>query len=133
MIFYKKSTNRNLSENEEELKWRRYNNMKIEGNQKELDAMVEFHKGNRVEGLRLQEEFAAKFRKEYKDKDHCPCLKACRYHGNCKECVAIHRAHQEHVPNCMRPLINKKLKLMSELTEHTLANEIEAPHEILRK
>lgn len=98
--------------------------MKIEGNQKELDAMVEFHKGNRVEGLRLQEEFAAEFRKEYKDKDHCPCLKACRYHGNCKECVAIHRAHQEHVPNCMRPLINKKLKLMSELTEHTLANEI---------
>ena len=89
--------------------------MKIEGNQKELDAMVEFHKGNRVEGLRLQEEFAAEFRKEYKDKDHCPCLKACRYHGNCKECVAIHRAHQEHVPNCMRPLINKKLKLMSEL------------------
>ena len=71
--------------------------MKIEGNQKELDAMVEFHKGNRVEGLRLQEEFAAEFRKEYKDKDHCPCLKACRYHGNCKECVAIHRAHQEHV------------------------------------
>lgn len=107
--------------------------MKIEGNQKELDAMVEFHKGNRVEGLRLQEEFAAEFRKEYKGKDHCPCLKACRYHGNCKECVAIHRAHQEHVPNCMRPLINKKLKLMSELTEHTLANEIEAPHEILRK
>ena len=46
-------TNLNLSENEEELKWRRYNNMKIEGNQKELDAMVEFHKGNRVEGLRL--------------------------------------------------------------------------------
>ena len=35
--------------------------MKIEGNQKELDAMVEFHKGNRVEGLRLQEEFAAEF------------------------------------------------------------------------
>ena len=31
--------------------------MKIEGNQKELDAMAEFHKGNRVEGLRMQEEF----------------------------------------------------------------------------
>ena len=41
--------------------------MKIEGNQKELDAMVEFHKGNRVEGLRLQEEFAAEFRKEKKN------------------------------------------------------------------
>ena len=38
--------------------------MKIEENQKELDAMAEFHKGNRAEGLRLQEEFAAEFRKE---------------------------------------------------------------------
>lgn len=28
--------------------------MIIEGNQKELDAMEQFHKGNRLEGLRLQ-------------------------------------------------------------------------------
>ena len=28
--------------------------MKSEGNQKELDAMAEFHKGNRAEGLRLR-------------------------------------------------------------------------------
>ena len=101
--------------------------MIIEGNEKEIEAMEQFHKGNRQEGLRLQEEFAAAFREEYKD----PCKKACRYHGNCKECVAIHRAHQEHVPNCMRPIINAKIKLLSELTEHTIAEEIEAPHEIL--
>ena len=99
--------------------------MIIEGNEKEIEAMEQFHKGNRQEGLRLQEEFAAAFREE------CPCKKACRYHGNCKECVAIHRAHQEHVPNCMRPIINAKIKLLSELTEHTIAEEIEAPHEIL--
>lgn len=107
--------------------------MEIEKNQKELDAMEQFHLGNRAEGLRLQEEFAAEFREEYKDKDHCPCKKVCRYHGNCKECVAIHRAHQEHVPNCLRPVINAKLKFLSELTEHTLANEIEPPKEVLRK
>ena len=107
--------------------------MIIENNPKELEAMREFHKGNRQEGLRLQEEFAAEFREEYRDKDHCPCKKACRYHGNCKECVAIHRAHQEHVPNCLRPMLNKKLKLLSELTEHSLANEIEPPKEVLRK
>ena len=106
--------------------------MIIENNPKELEAMKKFHEGDRKEGLRLQEEFAAQFREEYKDKDHCPCKKACRYHGNCKECVAIHRAHQEHVPNCMRPMLNKKFKILSELTEHTLANEIEAPHEVLR-
>lgn len=39
--------------------------MIIEGNQKEKDAMKEFHKGNRQEGLRLQEEFVAEFREEY--------------------------------------------------------------------
>lgn len=107
--------------------------MKIQGNEKEIAAMKEFHKGNRAEGLRLQEEFASQFRREYAEKDHCPCKKACRYHGNCKECVAIHRAHGEHVPNCMRPIINEKLKIMSELTEHTLANEITPPNEILKK
>ena len=107
--------------------------MVIEGNQTEIDAMKEFHNGNRKKGLELQEQFAAEFREEYKEKDHCPCKKACRYHGNCKECVAIHRAHQEHVPNCMRPIINAKIKLLSELTEHMIAEEIEPPSEILRK
>ena len=107
--------------------------MIIEGNQKELDAMKEFHRGNRQEGLKLQEEFAAAFREAYRDKDHCPCQKACRYHGNCKECVAIHRAHQDHVPKCMRPILYSKIRLLSELTEHTIANEIAPPKEVLRK
>ena len=77
-------------------------------------------------GLRQIEAYYASDRKE-------ACQKACRYHGNCKECVAIHRAHQEHVPNCMRPILNQKIKLLSELTEHTIAKEIEPPHELLRK
>ena len=34
--------------------------MIIEGNEKEIEAMEQFHKGNRQEGLRLQEEFAGK-------------------------------------------------------------------------
>lgn len=103
--------------------------MRIDGNEKEKQAMAAFHEGDRTEGLRLQDEFVSAFREEYQSKDHCSCQKACRYHGNCKECVAIHRAHEEHVPNCLRPLINKKLKLLSELTEHTLTNEIEPPME----
>ena len=107
--------------------------MTIEGHPKELAAMREFHAGNRQKGLALQEEFAAEFRAEYAEKDHCPCKKACRYHGNCKECVAIHRAHQEHVPNCMRPILNAKIKQLSALTEHTVAEEIQPPKEVLRK
>lgn len=31
------------------------------------------------------------------------------------------------------PIINKKIKLLSELTEHTIAYEIEPPNEVLRK
>lgn len=107
--------------------------MTIDNNPKEIEAMHEFRKGNRAKGLALQEEFTSQFREEYKEKDHCPCLKACRYHGNCKECVAIHRAHQEHVPNCLRPMLNKKIKLLSELTEHTICKEVDSPNEILRK
>ena len=100
--------------------------MIIEGNEKEIEAASVFCDNSKFILASL-----TAFREEYKDKDHCPCKKACRYHGNCKECVAIHRAHQEHVPNCMRPIINAKIKLLSELTEHTIAEEIEAPHEIL--
>lgn len=103
--------------------------MKIDGNEIEKAAMKEFHKGNRTEGLRIQEEFASKFRKEYADKDHCPCTKACRYHGNCKECVAIHRAHGEHVPACMRNLINEKIRILSELTEHTFSAPVQKTQE----
>lgn len=66
--------------------------MIIEENPIEKQAMKAFHTGRREEGLKIQEEFASRFRLEYAEKDHCPCKKACRYHGNCKECVAIHRA-----------------------------------------
>lgn len=62
-----------------------------DGNPTEKEAMKAFHAGRQAEGLKIQEEFASEFRREYKEKDHCPCQKACRYHGNCKECVAIHR------------------------------------------
>ena len=40
--------------------------MQIENHPKELAAMEEFQKGNRREGLKLQEEFVAEFREAYK-------------------------------------------------------------------
>ena len=49
--------------------------MIIDGNLKEKKAMESFHRGDRKEGLRLQEDFVADFRKEYKEKDHCSCKK----------------------------------------------------------
>lgn len=98
--------------------------MVIDGNEKEMEAMRQFHLGNRKGGHRLQEEFTAEFREAYQNKDHCSCRKACRYHGNCRECVAIHRGHQDHVPNCMRTLINRRIKILSEVTEHSVMDEM---------
>ena len=50
--------------------------MIIENNPKELEAMKEFHQGNRQEGLRLQEEFVAEFRKAYREKRSLPLSKS---------------------------------------------------------
>lgn len=107
--------------------------MIIDGNLKEKEAMAAYQRGDREEGHRLQTEFVAEFRREYEKKDHCSCMVACRYHGNCKECIVIHRGHQDHVPNCMRDMLNQRIKQLSRLTEHSIANEIEQPKELLRK
>ena len=101
--------------------------MIIDGNPKEKRAMELMRTGNRAEGERLQNEFVAAFNEEYANKDHCPCQTACIHHGNCRECVTIHRGHQEHVPNCLRIMLNERIRALSELTEHTIANEIETP------
>lgn len=93
--------------------------MIIDGNQKEKDAMHQFHIGNEAEGNRLQDEFLAEFREAFANKDHCPCTAKCGHHGNCRECVAVHRAHMEHVPFCLRNLLNTRIRILSELTEDT--------------
>jgi len=41
----------------------------------------------------------------------CPKIK-CEWHGNCKKCVALHRYHGEHIPNCLQFIINDKLKAL---------------------
>ena len=93
--------------------------MIIDGNPTETEAMKEFLKGNAQEGSRLQDIFIAEFLEAIKTQDYCPC-KGCKYHGKCLECVAIHRGHRHHLPNCFRDMVNEKLCKLSELTEHTV-------------
>ncbi|MCL1859597.1 MAG: hypothetical protein FWF92_10250 [Oscillospiraceae bacterium] len=41
----------------------------------------------------------------------CTCQNTlCDWHGKCKECVALHRFHNNHVPVCLQPIIEDKLK-----------------------
>lgn len=94
--------------------------MRIDSNETEKRAMDAFKAGNRQEGLRIQDEFVAELRAFARENDHCSCRKACKFHGKCMECVAIHRAHEDHLPNCFHGMVNAQLKAISALTEDSL-------------
>ena len=40
--------------------------------------------------------------------EDCPCKRDCRYHGDCKACVAVHRTRKKCVPDCLRPGTGKR-------------------------
>jgi hypothetical protein len=88
--------------------------------------MDAFRSGDGARGHQLQDEFLAEFHAQ--NGDHCSCRVPCKHHGHCKDCVAIHRAHGDHLPNCFHEMFNRKLKLLSELSEHSLYDEIEETH-----
>ncbi|MDR3563058.1 MAG: hypothetical protein P4N59_16730 [Negativicutes bacterium] len=46
----------------------------------------------------------------------CPNVK-CEWHGRCRECVALHRYYQDHVPACFHPLLRDKLKDLIKVVE----------------
>jgi hypothetical protein len=96
--------------------------MVIDGNPKEKEAMQAFHRGEDALGYKLQDEFVAELRESAAD--HCTCEKACKYHGKCVECVAIHRAHREHLPNCFKSMVNERIEVLSQLTEHSFLEQI---------
>ena len=57
--------------------------------------------------------------------DFCPRKDApCKHHGICYECVQIHRGHGMHLLHCLQMMLNKHLEAVSELTEHTIVNEV---------
>lgn len=98
--------------------------MKIDGNPMEKEAMKAFHRGDKAEGHRIQAEFLKEMHETFQNGGHCSCTKPCNLHGKCVDCVAVHRAHQEHLPNCFREMVNVKIKAVSELTEHSIKEEI---------
>jgi len=83
----------------------------------EIEAMRLFREGRAEEARKLQEQFLEEVLNS--DEDRCPCPGNCKYRGNCVACVTIHRGHGDHVPYCMREMINRKLRVISEITEHS--------------
>ena len=60
----------------------------------------------------------------------CPCPKPkCEWHGKCRECVAVHRFHKDHVPNCFQQFVNEKLKVLADLFELEAKEKKKTPSE----
>ncbi len=48
----------------------------------------------------------------------CPCPSTlCEWHGCCRECVALHRYHGDHVPRCLQPILTDKIEALASAAE----------------
>lgn len=89
---------------------------KVDYNTKEMEAMELFLKGEKVKAHKLQREFLDEIMST--GEDLCSCSATdCPYHGKCLECVMIHRGHGEHLPECFKLMVNKRIAILSGLTE----------------
>ncbi len=58
----------------------------------------------------------------------CTCPNTlCDWHGKCKECVALHRYHGDHVPFCLQPMIRDKVKALADTVEMELMHKEATP------
>lgn len=91
--------------------------MTIDNHPLEIEAMELFKQGKSREASKLQDEFLAEIKRS--GVDHCSCPAACKLHGKCMECVALHRGHGDHLPHCMQSMVNRRIEQLSGLTEHS--------------
>lgn len=97
--------------------------MKIDGNELAIRQDQLEKEGRHQESWAVKQEFLRQVREAG---DHCPCQEACPHHGNCFECVTLHRGHRDHLPMCMWDMVNERLYQLSRLTEGTLQSYEEA-------
>ena len=95
----------------------------IDDNELEMKAMDLFKKGESQEASKLQDEFLQEIKASCPD--HCSCPVICKFHGECVECVIIHRGHGDHLPHCFQKMVNKRIEALSELTEHSFNDQSE--------
>jgi len=50
------------------------------------------------------------------EKCDCPVV-TCEQHGNCFECVMVHRHYGNHVPHCLQFMLKDKIKDLAKIAE----------------
>ena len=83
--------------------------MKIDGNELAILQNDLDRRGQKQEAWKVKQEFLKQVRESG---DHCPCQEKCPHHGNCFECVTLHRGHG------LRGL--PRLRRIKELFMHTI-------------
>ena len=62
----------------------------------------------------------------------CTCPKTfCEWHGKCRECVAIHRHYNDHIPACLHHIINDKIKALATVAELVTEKKEPVPMEYI--
>ena len=89
----------------------------VDDHELERKAMELFRSGDAARASQLQEEFLQEIMAS--GQDLCSCPSGCKYHGKCVECVMIHRGHGDHLPHCFRDMVNRRIEVLSGLTEHS--------------
>ena len=91
--------------------------MTIDGNELAIRQNELDQQGFKKEAYEMKMEFLRQVRESG---DHCPCPESCPHHGNCFECVTVHRGHRDHLPMCMWDMVNERVAALSHMTEGSL-------------
>ena len=60
----------------------------------------------------------------------CSCPKTkCEWHGDCYNCVRIHRHFGDHIPNCLQFIIHDKIKELARAAEMKVEPKKKTPDE----
>ena len=89
--------------------------MFIDGHPLEKKELELSREGKAEESIQTRMEFLRLVRES--KIDHCSCKADCMHHGNCYECVIIHRGHRDHIPECFFDMVNERIGHLSGLTE----------------
>ena len=60
----------------------------------------------------------------------CTCPKTeCYWHGNCRDCVRIHRMQGNHLPHCMQFIIKEQIQTLAASVELETQDKPHRPEE----
>lgn len=58
----------------------------------------------------------------------CPNIH-CEFHGDCYNCIRIHRHYKDHVPRCMQLILRETVKDLARLVEYRVDDIPGSPKE----